>query len=157
MISFRKILVPVDFSRHSAKAVEVGLQLAKRFEARLGVVHVYQPFMDSFPGGFMLPPATVEKAWPIVREGLEKLLQDVRVKARDAGVPEVETHLVEGVPHAEIARVARDGNYDLIVIGTHGRTGISHALLGSVAERVVRMAPCAVLTVRLTEQEAGEA
>lgn len=157
MTPFHKILVPVDFSPHSTEAFKVGLDLAKRFGARLGMVHVHQPIVDSFPGSHMLPPATVEQTLPLVRAALEKQLQGARAQALAAGVPDVEAQLVEGVPFTEITRVAREGGYDLIVVGTHGRTGIRHALIGSVAERVVRKAPCAVLAVRLVEQEVGDA
>lgn len=157
MTPFQKILVPVDFSSHSAKALEVGLDLAKRFDAALGVVHVHQPVTDSFTGGFMLPMSAVAASTTLVLSGLETLLTKAGQQARAAGVSKVETKLLEGVPFTEIARFARTAGYDLIVVGTHGRTGIAHALLGSVAERVVRKAHCAVLAVRLAEQDAGQA
>ena len=78
-----------------------------------------------------------------------KLLEESAARATSSGAVGVEAKLVEGVPFKEIISFARAGNYDLIVMGTHGRSGLKHALLGSVAEKVVRKAPCAVLTVRM--------
>jgi nucleotide-binding universal stress UspA family protein len=84
---------------------------------------------------------------------LEKSLEAEARSVEDAGVAAVHTMLIQGVAQAEIVRLASEQGFDLIVMGTHGRTGLRHALLGSVAEKVVRKASCPVLTVRAVERE----
>lgn len=144
-MSFRKILIAVDFSPHAEHALEVAADLAKRLGAAVGIVHVHEPVVWA-PG---LVEALDAKAGAALRSGLDGLLTEAATRARAAGVASVETRLIEGAPFVEIARCAQEGGYDLIVLGTHGRTGIGHALIGSVAERVVRKAHCPVLTVNL--------
>ena len=87
--------------------------------------------------------------------GFEEHLDEAKAEAEAAGAVRTETKLLEGIAHSEIVSFAQEFGYDLIVMGTHGRTGIMHALLGSVAERVLRKAPCPVLTVRLPEQRSA--
>ena len=145
MSTFRKILVPVDFSEHSDEAVRVASDLAKLCGAPLTLVHVYQLPVYPLPEGAIFPPpeAVAEQLTTAGRD-LDKLA----ATARAAGAPGVETVVRQGVPFSDIVAFARDGGFDLIVMGTHGRTGLKHLLIGSVAEKVVRKAPCAVLTIR---------
>jgi nucleotide-binding universal stress UspA family protein len=150
--AIRKILVPVDFSPHSSHALQVGLDFCRRFDAALGIVHVYEPIVYAGVDGFLLPPSATEQTLPALRQR-EKQLEMAADEARAAGVRAVETALLQGVTFNEITRYAREGSYDLIVLGTHGRTGFGRVLIGSVAERVVRTAPGAVLAVRLPEQQ----
>ncbi len=147
MAPFRKILVPVDFSPHSEEATRVALQLARAFDAPVTLATVFQVPIYPLPeGAFIAFPNAYAEA--TVAAG--KRLEEVAAAARAAGPTTIDIKVLEGVAFREIVAFAREGGFDLIVMGTHGRTGIKHALLGSVAEKVVRKAPCAVLTVRLT-------
>lgn len=145
MKPFNRILVPVDFSEHSAKAVRVAADLARRFDGLLTVIHVYDPLVYSLPDGFMfLPQQQIDQLVNALQENLDKSKQ----LALDAGAPRVEAALLRGPIADEIVERAARGEYSVIVMGTRGRTGMKHLLLGSIAERVVRLAPCPVLTVK---------
>ena len=140
----RKICCPVDFSECSRKAMQVACDWAKRLDAELTLLHVYQHPGYPTPEGFvMASPDTLQQ----LMHSIDRGFAEWKKQAEATGV-KVSTAAVMGVPFEEIARGAKDLGYDLIVMGTHGRTGIRHALLGSVAERVVRTSPCPVLTVR---------
>jgi nucleotide-binding universal stress UspA family protein len=145
MARVRKILCAVDFSEPSREALHYAADLAARFGADLVLLHVYQLPGYAFPEGIVL-------AGPEVLADLlgriDASLQSWRTEAVARGANRVEITTAQGAPWSEIVRTAGEGGYDLVVVGTHGRTGLGHALLGSVAERVVRKAPCPVLTVR---------
>lgn len=145
---FTKILVPHDFSEHAMRSVEVAADLARRYEASMTLAYVHQPTLYAAPDTFLLYPT--EDA-PHLAAAFHKHLEAAKEKARAFGAQRVDTLLLTGVPVSEITKVADSGRYDLIVMGTHGRSGVAHALIGSVAERVVRKAHCPVLTVRLPE------
>ncbi len=145
MIAIRKILVPVDFSTHAQGAQVWAVELARRYDAGLTLLHVYQPISYALPEGYVLPSANLLADLEV---SLGAALDDAKRQLESSPGLRIDTSLVQGVPFAEIVRFAREGGYDLIVLSTHGRTGIRHALLGSVAEKVVRKAPCPVLTVR---------
>lgn len=147
MPPFHKILVPTDFSKHSIEAVQVAAALSKLCAAPLTIMTVYQPLiLPMVPEGAVFPtPEAMAADYQRTREQLEAAV----AQATGAGAPSVDSLLADGAPFAQIVACAREGAFDLIVMGTHGRTGLKHALLGSVAEKVVRKAPCAVLTVRL--------
>jgi universal stress protein A len=144
-MTIRKILVPTDFSAHSKHAQAWAAELARRYEASLTLAHVYQPISYALPEGYVLPSANLLADLEV---SLGHSLDDAKEELETRTGLRVDTALMQGVPFAEIIRFAREGSYDLIVLSTHGRTGIRHALLGSVAEKVVRKAPCPVLTVR---------
>lgn len=140
----RKILVPTDFSVHSAKAIDAAATLAKAFGAKVHVLHAYHlPMLVGMPDEVVIPP----DFWTTVRDAAARKLEKAAQQLKGQGV-EVETHLVEFVPSDAIVQTARDLGVDLIVMGTRGLTGLKHVLLGSVAERTLRLAPCAVLTVK---------
>jgi nucleotide-binding universal stress UspA family protein len=141
-----RILVPTDFSETASRALEYGAELAARFGVPLLLLHVYANPVVPVPDGFVVMPAVDLAA---MMNQLEKGLGDVRLRAQALGVRQVDTVMVEGTAWSEISRVAKDRNCDLIVLGTHGRGGLAHLLLGSVAEKVVRNAECPVLTVSL--------
>jgi nucleotide-binding universal stress UspA family protein len=141
MLPIRTILHPTDFSEGSAYAFRTACSLAHDYEARLLLVHVRPPVV--IYGN--LPPVPAEPAEILRKE--PKLLD--RMQPPDPEVP-VERHLVTGDPAAEILRLARTEKCDLIVMGTRGLTGLDRLLLGSVAEQVLRRAPCPVLTVKAT-------
>lgn len=152
---FKNILVPVDFSPYSARAVDTAVELAILFGARLHVVHVEQPVVPA-PVPHVPPLIGLEAITEAARAACEKQLLDTAARIRTAGVSAVDTELLEGIAWRAIVDVAQRDGCDLIVMGTHGRSGFQRALLGSVAERVVRKAPCAVLTVHNTEQPAQD-
>lgn len=147
MPAIQRILVPTDFSPHSNEATAWAAELAGRFGAAITLVHVYQPVSMILPEGFVLKSAEEIAS---LMSSLDAALAEARDQlAAAAPQVKVDSTLLEGAPFAEIVRHAREKGFDLIVIGTHGRTGLRHALLGSVAEKVVRKASCPVLTVRL--------
>ena len=144
MVAFRNILVPVDFSDHSARALDAAVELAKQFQGKLHLIHSYP-----------LPPvllAPYEVSLPLdlersVRQGADKQLGEWAARVRKAGVA-VETTTTAEAPADAIVNCARKIGADLIVMGTQGLTGLKHLLLGSVAERTLRLAPCPVLTLK---------
>ena len=144
------ILVPVDFSPHAEHAFTYATTLAERFGAKLALLYVVD---DSFVTGGWSSEIYV----PNVPELMENLIADadrrlatLKASAAALGLT-VETAVIRGRPAPAIVEHAKNGGFDLIVMGTHGRTGVSHIVMGSVAERVLRKAPCPVLTVRGTE------
>jgi nucleotide-binding universal stress UspA family protein len=141
MLAIRTILHPTDFSTHSAQAFQMACALARDYQARLIVLHVEAPPVAILGGMPALPPLPEEYD----RENLEKRLRCIQPP--DPAV-QVEHRLVTGEPVAEILRMAQEQSCDLIVMGTHGRTGLGRLLMGSIAEQVVRKAPCLVLTVK---------
>ncbi|MBC8290803.1 MAG: universal stress protein [Planctomycetes bacterium] len=148
MIRLNKILVPTDFSEHSARAVRYGAELAAKFGAELHLLHCVEqtPILYGEGGAWISPESIVE-----LQAAADQQLQDVPVDPSE-GVTVVRK-CVDGHPFVEVIRYAKAEETDLIVIGTHGRGAIAHLLLGSVAEKVVRKAPCPVLTVRDQEHE----
>jgi len=145
MSPFKKILAPIDFSDPSRHALHCAADMARRYSAPLTVLHVWDAPYFSVPESFLLYDPSKLPEWTA---GLERQLEPIQRELLAANVSQVATQVVHGTPHAEIVRVAEREQFDLIVLGTHGRSGLPHALLGSVAERVVRTAACAVLTIR---------
>ncbi len=150
MRPFRKILAPTDFSKNAGEALEIAVDLAKRYEATLHLLHVDQLPAFAFPEGAVV--AGPDTMLAITEAGAQGLAA-AKADAERLGATRVTVQSVMGTPFADIVRVAREEKADLIVMGTHGRTGLAHALLGSVAEKVVRKAPCPVLTVRPTQHK----
>ncbi len=142
----KKILFPTDFSHTGDAAIAMATSLARDTGAKLIVVHVEEPPV-AYGAGEMyygIPnPAT---------DDLKHMLE--KVKPTDPAVP-YEHHLLTGDPAAAIGRFADDENIDLIVLGTHGRTGFSRLIMGSVAEGIVRRANCPVLTCKHPEEKAA--
>lgn len=139
-----KICCPVDFSETSKAALEVAADLASEFEGELTLLHVVE---DTHP---LLPEGRVFVASEFLQPVLDKAnrsLQEWQKLAEKRGKIRVEGRVITGVPFAEILRFVEQGKFDLIVIGTEGRTGLPHLVFGSVAERVVRLARCPVLVV----------
>lgn len=144
MPEFRRILLPTDFSERAEAARSYAVMLAEKFGAELHVLHVLQEPIAVLPESSLAvaPPAL---NLPEIIKSAEQGLAAISVNP-PAGVG---ARVVRnGLPADEIVRYAAEAGVDLIVQGTHGRTGLAHVLLGSVAEKVVRRAPCAVLTVR---------
>ncbi len=145
MKSFERIVVAVDFSEHSKEALRNAVDLARRYQSSLTLVHVYEPAIYSLPDGSVL--FTPDQFDRLIRE-LERYLESSKNEATKLGATNVATRLLQGFAAGEIVAYGKDTHADLIVMGTHGRSGPKHWLLGSVAERVVRTAACPVLTVR---------
>ena len=145
----KEILVPTDFSEASMKALQYALSLAEKFGARITLIHVVKPISNS--GGMMVPSEILEMKGALVKSGWKKLesLCNQTIKSAIASNTVVEV----GKPYVKIVAAAKTHKTDLIIIATHGYTGLKHFLIGSTAERVVRHAPCPVLTVREPEQD----
>jgi len=147
MITLQKILVPTDFSDHSEKAIRYGVELATKFHGELHLVHAIDPMPSTYvEGGFFPFESTAE-----LEASIAEKLDELEVES-DAELTTIRKVCV-GSPFVEITRYAKENAIDLIVMGTHGRGAIAHMLLGSVAERVVRKAPCPVLVVRDEEHD----
>ena len=145
-MKIHKILVPVDFSEHSQRALDEAVSLAKHFGAEVMVFHCYVlpiPSVGSVPYGTLAPERYVDA----VRTAAIQRVNQWRDKARAHGV-RAEGRVGAGNPPSEITALAEEIGADLIVIGTRGLSGLEHVLLGSVAERTIRIAPCPVLTVK---------
>jgi nucleotide-binding universal stress UspA family protein len=137
MFPIRTILHPTDFSTYSDNAFRLASALARDHGSRLIVLHVSTPLVVAY-GDMILPAAKVDY----------KQLKDKLLALAGPEPVRVEHLLEEGEPVPEILRVARETNCDLIVMGTHGRRGVGRLLMGSVAEQVMRQAPCPVVTVK---------
>ncbi len=146
MIVLKKILCPVDHSESSYLALKYAISLALKDRVKIYLMHVID-FRLYDTGIYMfgvMKPSEID---------MDKIHADL-LKSLPEGTTdllEVETIVVEGVPYNEIINTAKEIEADMIVIGTHGRTGLAHFTLGSVAEKVVRKAPCPVLTVRMPQ------
>ncbi|RKZ30787.1 universal stress protein [bacterium] len=150
MIKMDKILLPTDFSEHSKAAAPYAVDIASRYGAELHIIHVFDenaldPLYFSYSG-------TVGEYFDKVKEGfdseVDSFLSDI-----DTGDLTIVPILSNGNPFVEIVRYAKNNDIDMIIIGTHGRTGLSHMLLGSIAEKVIRKAHCPVLSVRRADFE----
>jgi nucleotide-binding universal stress UspA family protein len=146
MISLKKILVPTDFSDYSNNALKYGCALSEKFDSELHLLHVLQDLvaMVPEPGLAFPPPGNYMQE---LQASAEKALSQLPEAGWKHG-PSIIRETRNGPPFVEIVRYAREHDIDLIVIGTHGRGGLVHMLLGSVAEKVVRKSPCPVLSVR---------
>ena len=146
MVAIKKILYATDFSKLSEWALGYAVYLARTCQAELHCVHVVD---DSYQYWLTLDAAAIPAGPPVeqIIEAAEKQLAEFASgKAPDDLA--VTTKLLRGRPFIEIIRYARDNAMDLIVMGTHGHSGLTHILMGSVAEKVVRKSPCPVMTIR---------
>lgn len=146
MKPFQKILLATDFSDCSEEACAYALTLARKFDAALQILHVINEPVDL--RGFYVPHISFEQLEKEIADGAATMLETF-CKENLAGFSNYTTSVVTGVPFEEINRIAQEQDASLIVIGTHGRSGLDHLIFGSTAERVVRSAPCPVLTIRL--------
>jgi nucleotide-binding universal stress UspA family protein len=147
-IEIRRILVPIDFSEHAPAVLEWSAHLAGEHGSRLILLHAYHlPVEFQQLEGAYLPPDFWSNVKVEAQESLDRYAEDLRQRGL-----EVESVVREGYPAAAIVDEAASQPADLIVIGTHGLSGLKHLLLGSIAERVVQKAPCPVLTVKTRER-----
>ena len=147
VIELQKILVPIDFSDHSRKAFAYALKFAEQFGSELELVNVVTPVI--YAEGMVLP-AAMENLDQQTEEHAKKELDKM---ADEAPKVNVRTAVLTGNPYDEIVTHARKQKTDLLLITTHGRTGLQHFLLGSTAEKILRHAPCPVMVVRDKEHE----
>jgi len=149
-MQIKTILFPTDFSNGARAAMDHAISLAKDYQAKLILLYVIQDISiaewyipSSISAGELIEDMQ-KSAW----QEMDKWIAEVTKQVKD-----VEKMVVRGVPFVEIIQTAKERNADLIIIGTHGRTGIDHMLFGSTAEKVVRKAACPVLTVRIAGKE----
>lgn len=141
----KKVLVPIDFSDYSKHALRYAIDFAKKFDAEMILISVIEPMIypADFSMGQVSIPSTDQNLHERVEEELKKLADDEigdQLKAKRI--------IKSGKPFYEIIETAREENADIIIIATHGHTGVEHLLFGSTAEKVVRKAPCPVLSLR---------
>jgi universal stress protein A len=151
MIDLRRILVPTDFSEHSRHALSYGVALAEKFGAELHLLNVFQELLVYQPDVVTAGPPVSLPVGALAAAGraaLDKLIADEHLERL-----QVHSDVREGSPVEEIVDYAHEHGIDLIVIATHGRGWLAHLLMGSVAEKVVRKAPCPVMAVHLPEHE----
>ena len=140
---FKHILVPTDFGEPSQRALEIALELAGTLGADLTIVHTCEIPAYAYPGLAMAPIDLLSPMEEVARKRLNELVSSLGQRCRSCrGVLRV------GIPWEEILEVVKETQADLVIMGTHARHGVTHALLGSVAEKIVRMSPVPVLTVR---------
>jgi nucleotide-binding universal stress UspA family protein len=149
-MQIKTILLPTDFSQGARAAMDYAISLAQDYKAKLILIYVIQ---DISIAEWYIPSSIsaadlVEDMQKSANREMEKWGAETGTKVKD-----LEKLIVRGVPFVEIIRTAKEKNADMIVIGTHGRTGIDHMLFGSTAEKVVRKSPCPVLTVRMAGKE----
>lgn len=151
MIKLKKILYPTDFSESSLEALKYAVSFARDYKAKLVVMHVVNEKI--FSEGLNLPRVSAPDALAqeLAAEA-ERQLKVLIPAAERAGL-DWDTAILRGMPFLEIIRYARANDVDLIVIGTHGRSGVEHIIFGSTAEKVVRKSPCPVLSVRPAQRE----
>jgi len=144
-VGYRRILWPTDFSGTAKAALPYAVEMAANAGAELVLLHVLTPPVAY--AGPEIPGALWGELQQRNRAAAREEIRKIAAELKDAKI-RVHTVLADGVPFDQILRVAKRLRCDLIVIATHGRTGLSHVLMGSVAENVIRRAPCPVLTVR---------
>jgi nucleotide-binding universal stress UspA family protein len=145
---FHRIVVPTDFSACSEDAWALARRIAGAVGSEIVLVHVFVE-----PPSYAEPSLSVNSAWQVIesaRKWVEETLEKWADAAREKGIS-VRTLVRTGSPYQEIVDLATDERADLVAMGTHGRSGVNRFLLGSVADRVIRLAPCPVLTVRQPE------
>ncbi|MFH1195884.1 MAG: universal stress protein [bacterium] len=145
MYSIQKILVPIDFSDYSKNALKYAINFAKLFNSKMYLIYVSEPMI--YPADFSMGQVAIPSADIDIKDRAKEELESL---AKNLIEPEigVETIIKSGKPFVEIIETARELDVDLIIIATHGHTGVEHLLFGSTAEKVVRKAPCPVLTLR---------
>ncbi len=150
VIKFKRILVPIDFSECSLLGLDYAVALGQQFQAKLILLHVVEPavYQENY---FGVNPPVGEANQDLLEAGRRRLAALAHRRAERS--LDIETLVRIGRAHSEIPDTARAMGADMIVVGTHGFTGMEHLLMGSTAERVVRHAPCPVLTVRLPGTE----
>ena len=149
-LAIQRILVPIDFSEHSKNALQYAVSFAKQFQSELILIYVVEPTI--YPADFSFGQVAVPSIEKELRER-GKVELDQLVETQIAGALPARAMVRTGKPFLEIIDTATEEEVDLIIIATHGHTGVEHILFGGTAEKVVRKAPCPVLVVRSIETE----
>ncbi|MCD6595651.1 universal stress protein [bacterium] len=150
MVTIKTILVPTDFSELSKIALPYAIDIAKKYSAKVVIFHVFDEELLSpifFEAG-----GKAEKYFNHLKNDFDSAIKQL-LDGIDTGDLEIEAHLANGSPFVEILRYVKENGVDLVVMGTHGRSGISHAFLGSVTEKVMRKSPAPVMIVRHPEMQ----
>ena len=150
MTDFKTILVAVDFSDSSDNAFQMALSIAQKYAAHLIILHVINEPIDL--RGFYVPHISFDKLEEEIGAGAEKMMQSF-CRRHIEDFSDYETLIVPGMPYEQVIEQAEAKGAEMIVIGTHGRTGLDHVLFGSTAEKVVRKSRFPVLTVRLEDDD----
>jgi nucleotide-binding universal stress UspA family protein len=148
MIQFNHILVPIDFGEPSRHAVQVGVELARQYGASLTLLHAWEMPVYAYAGMDLSPIDLLAPIESAAREQLDAVLADVKKE-----IPKATAMLKQGSAWREIIATIEQTHPDLVVIGTHGRRGVERAVLGSVAEKIVRLSPAPVLIVRAKAED----
>jgi len=152
-VAYQRILVPVDYSECSRAALRAALEIAQKFGSSIEVVHVWdRPTYVSdvlMVGGQGHPQKSLVD---LIRENAERDMDEFLATLELPAGAKVSHRLIAGEPASTIVKELQSGNYDLVVISTHGRTGLAHLLLGSVTEKLVRLSPIPVMTVPIGER-----
>jgi nucleotide-binding universal stress UspA family protein len=143
MNTFKHILVPTDFSASSSAAIELAIGMATQLDAELTLMHVWELPIYPYVELIVTSPEMTRAIEKSARECLETQLKEVRSR-----LPRTKSLLKMGLPWQQIVDACKESDADLLIMGTHGRRGLEHAILGSVAEKVVRLSSIPVLTVR---------
>ncbi len=149
-MQIKAILFATDFSEGSKNALPYAVDLAKRYEAKLIIMHVIYDVARST--GWYIPHISVEEVYNDLEKSAKSELEKTYVEEM-RGYKDIERVVMKGIPYEEITKFAETNKIDMIVLATHGRTGIDRLLFGSTAEQVVRYAPCPVLSVRLPKHQ----
>ncbi|MEI7906172.1 MAG: universal stress protein [Bacteroidota bacterium] len=150
VIGLKKILVPIDFSDNSKKALRYAIPFAQQFNASLILVYIVEPTIYPSDFGFG------QVGFPDVEKELHQKAVAEMSELIDSVVPaslKTQTLVGSGIPFVEITTYAKQEEVDMIIVATHGRTGVEHILFGSTAEKIIRKAPCPVLVVRSEEHD----
>lgn len=150
MIRMRNILVPLDLSEYAEHALPYARELASTFGASLHLLHVVDTQWIASSGAAAFPEYGGELLQRFESDGEKALIKIAETLPESV---EVTAAVRAGPPHVQIVQYAREADVDLIVVATHGHSGLKHALIGSVAEKVVQMAPCPVLSIKNPEHE----
>jgi len=140
----KKILIPTDFSPSAMHALSYAIELNKILNARLYLLHILQDITDY--SEFNLSPSILPQLYAEFEQNATRRLEEIMASKGPADTA-CDTYILHGIPFVEIIQFAKDENIDLIVIASHGRTGLKHVLFGSTAEKVVKKSPCPVLTI----------
>jgi nucleotide-binding universal stress UspA family protein len=149
MVAFKEILVPTDFSEHSLRALDYAVEIAEKFASELKLLYVIEPLLQAADVSWS--SVNFEQLNKSHQQSAEEQLATI-TEERIPKTVTFETKIVFGKPFVEIVKEAKANNSDLIVMATHGRGAVAHLLMGSTAEKVVRKAPCPVLTVKHPKQ-----
>ena len=151
-MKMERILYATDFSEGASHALPYAVDLAKQYNAKLYILHVVYDFVEAT--GIHVPHISHDELYKELNPWVMKEMDKCSIEAT-RGFQNVEKVVLKGIPYEEIIKFANNEKIDIIVIGTYGRSGLERLIFGSTAERVVRSAPCAVITVRIPEYRKG--